>query len=52
MPIALPVREMLLIGELDTLPGLLLPQCSRAEHNDVRMDKRPRELDQERESLE
>ena len=54
MPIALPVGEMLPIGEL--VPRLqlllLLPDRSRSENDDVRVEERPRELDAERESLE
>ena len=52
MPIALPVGEMLPIGELVPLLRLRLPERSRSENEDVRVDERPRELDPERESLE
>lgn len=54
MPIALPVGEMLPIGEL--VPRLqlllLLPDRSRSENDEVRVEERPRELEAERESLE
>ena len=51
---ALPVGEMLPMGEL--VPRLLLllrlPERSRSENDELRVEERPRELEPERESLE
>ena len=51
-PTALPVGEMLPIGELVPRLRLLLPDLSRSEKEDVRVDDRPREPEALRESVE
>ncbi len=52
MPIALPVGEMLPMGELVPRLLLRLPERSWSENDDVRVDEWPRELDALRESVE